>query len=88
MKIKCPHCKKALTDDDLTDLSADDIRTAINEIYARHGYIFKDDAIREHFEQYDWYEETVKPDDFTNDMLSDTEVKNIELLQAKEKELE
>lgn len=72
---------KALTDDDLDDLSDDEIQTAINEIYARHGYTFRDDTIRAQFEEYDWYEPTVAADDFSESAFSQTEKDNIALMR-------
>jgi hypothetical protein len=63
------------------ELSDDALRLAINEIYARHGYIFKDEDLLEYYRQYDWYEETVTPDKFSIDMFNDTEQQNISMLQ-------
>ncbi len=49
-----------INSEDLKKLSDEELRYAVNEIYARHGYIFKDDQLRTYYEQYDWYKETVK----------------------------
>lgn len=65
----------------IAELSDNELRDAINEIYARNGYIFKDDTIRAFYEQYDWYKETVKPADFSQDLFNDTETKNITAMQ-------
>ena len=73
--------REEITEKDAADLSDEELRYAINELYARHGYIFKDDAMRSYYENFDWYEETVAPDAFSLDLFNDTERKNIEILQ-------
>lgn len=77
-----PNSSKEIIDDDkIEELSDEDLRFAINEIYARNGYIFRDNELREHFEQFDWYEKTVKPDDFSMNMFNDVEKENVEKMQ-------
>ena len=73
---------RLLTEAEVKALSKDEVQTAINEIYARHGYRFETDSIRKHFEQYDWYNPTVSPDDFSESSFSSTEKANIDLLRA------
>ncbi len=41
--------------DDIRDYDRGQIRVLKNSIYARHGRIFKDAALREYFEQQSWY---------------------------------
>ena len=54
-----------------------------NEIFARHGYIFKTDKMREYFKKQDWY----KPDNGNiNDKLTEVERLNILLIKRYEKE--
>lgn len=48
---------------------------------ARHGYIFKDDQLRAHYEQYDWYKKTVKPEDFSDSVFNEVEKRNVQALQ-------
>lgn len=36
-------------------MSKDELRLARNEIYARHGYIFKDQELQKYFESKSWY---------------------------------
>jgi len=45
-----------LTRAELQGLSADRLHLARNEIFARRGRYFKDDALRAYFEQFPWYE--------------------------------
>lgn len=61
-------------------LSDADLTYAINEIYARHGYIFKSDELRRHFEQFSWYHGTIPADEFSFEMLNSVEQQNLNLL--------
>jgi hypothetical protein len=45
-----------LTRVELQGLSADRLHIARNEIFARRGRYFKDDALRAYFEQFPWYQ--------------------------------
>lgn len=45
-----------LTAEEITAYSAEEIRIGRNEIYARHGRIFNDETLVEHFEATSWYE--------------------------------
>jgi YARHG domain len=45
-----------LTRAELQGLSADRLHLARNEIFARRGRYFKDDALRAYFEQFPWYQ--------------------------------
>ena len=40
---------------DVENLRPEELRIMRNEIYARHGYTFREKEIRGHFEQQDWY---------------------------------
>ena len=57
-----------------------------NEIYARHGYIFQDESIRQHFENTDWYQGTVSSDQFDTSVFNDYELSNIDLIVQVESE--
>ena len=46
--------------DDISEYDRGQIRVLKNSIYARHGRIFKDPALREYFEQQSWYQGTRK----------------------------
>jgi hypothetical protein len=45
-----------LTPEELQGLSADDLALVRNEIFARRGRYFKDDALRTYFSQFPWYQ--------------------------------
>lgn len=55
---------RVYTRSEIEALSDTELLYALNEIYARHGRIFKDDQIREYFESQSWYEGTVSGDTF------------------------
>ena len=78
---------KLLTESDVEDLDKEDLRFAINEPYARHGYIFKDQGLQDHFDQFDWYDGTESDDKIVYKEFNDIEKKNIELMQKKRDEL-
>lgn len=72
-----------LQNSDVQYLSQDELQTAINEIYARHGYIFETKEIYDYFCQFDWYHPTTPKSSFNFNEFSDLERKNIELLTSK-----
>lgn len=74
-----------LTNDDLKGLSKDQVRTALNELYARRGYIFEDEGWKAYFEQKDWYEGTVEGEDFDDSVFNAYETANKDLIVAYEK---
>lgn len=56
------------------------IHLAKNEIYARHGYIFKNDDLNNYFKGQLWYEPSVTPEDFDDSIFNDYEKVNLKLL--------
>jgi hypothetical protein len=73
--------ERLLTASELQGLSKYDLRIMRNEIFGRHGYIFKSDDLKEHFRNQSWY--TPKYSD-VNSMLTDIEKKNIEFIKSHE----
>ena len=67
---------RLLTESDLENLTQEDLRIARNEIYARHGRKFLDEGLQEYFNGKSWYNGTIEPDDFKEDMLSEIERTN------------
>ncbi len=47
---------RRLTEEDLSGLSKEELRIARNEIYARHGYMFKSADLKEYFGSKSWYQ--------------------------------
>lgn len=68
---------RLLTYDDISYLSREQLILARNEIYARHGRIFKVDWIKKYFEAQPWYYGTLTEEEFSLDLLSDIEMENI-----------
>ena len=72
---------RTLTEADVRRMSQDQIQTAINEIYARHGYKFKDQGIFNYFSQFDWYHPITTDQEDAKRQFNSTENYNVELLQ-------
>ena len=66
---------------EIAALSDEDLRLAINELYARHGYTFKDQGLLDYYKKFDWYQPTVSPDEFSFDLFNDTEKANVQAMQ-------
>jgi len=64
---------------DLAGKDAATLRLARNEIFARHGMIFTDNALTDHFAKFDWYRPTV-----AEPALGDIELRNVELIRQYE----
>lgn len=73
---------RLLVSDDVVSLNKQDLRIMRNEIFARHGYIFKTTEMKGYFERLSWY----KPiyDDVTNQLTS-VEKSNVEFIKGYEK---
>ncbi|WP_458407204.1 YARHG domain-containing protein [Anaerotignum sp.] len=78
--------QKYLKKSDLFGLTEEECRLARNEIYARHGRIFKDKTLQEYFNSFDWYVPKIQPDDFREDILNKYEVANKDLIVEYEEE--
>src|SRR5688572_28710304 len=66
----------------LSGLFIEDVRQMRDEIYARHGKVFKDPWTQKYFASFDWY----KPDPkFNESSLSEIEKRNIATITAYEK---
>ncbi|RPI15472.1 MAG: YARHG domain-containing protein [Ignavibacteriae bacterium] len=72
---------RLLASDDVRNLSKWELKIMRNEIFARHGYIFKTDDMRDYFNRQSWYSGTY---DNVESMLSSTEKSNIELIKRYE----
>ncbi|MDO8734549.1 MAG: YARHG domain-containing protein, partial [Elusimicrobiota bacterium] len=59
---------------DLKNMTRDDLRNLRNEIYARHGYIFKSEDLSVYFRSKEWY---IPNPDFSESKLSAEEIKLI-----------
>ncbi len=83
-----PDSDKAyVTEDELKDLTQEELRIARNEIMARHGRIFRDPTLDAYFRSKEWYKPTMEPDEFdskSGQILNKFEMKNIALIKQME----
>jgi len=80
-KMREKLATEAITDDTLGAMFAEDLRVLRNEIYARHGRVFKDKELQKFFEAQAWY---IPNPEFKDDQLNEIEIANL----AKIKEAE
>lgn len=72
---------RLLTASDLADRSQWELRVMRNEIFARHGYIFKTPEMRSYFARQPWY--SPRRDDVSK-LLSEIEARNAKTLRSYE----
>lgn len=65
---------------EIDGLTAEECKIARNEIYARHGRLFNDAELQAYFDACPWYEGYISAEDFSEDMLSDVEKANRDLI--------
>jgi hypothetical protein len=70
---------RKLTEEDVKGKTKHELRIMRNEIYARHGYIFQNLELREHFMQRPWYKPTT-----INVNFNDIEEYNIRFIKLHE----
>ena len=75
-----------LTEDDLAGFTAEQCRLARNEIYARRGRRFKDPALQRYFDSLSWYNGTIEPSDFNDNVFNSYERANCSLIIDYERE--
>lgn len=72
--------KTYLMEDDLRNLSKDQLALARNEIFARHGYVFTTDEYKKYFSSKSWY--VPNPNfDGSDSSLNEYEIANYKVLQ-------
>lgn len=75
---------KKLTENDLKDLDAKELKLARNEIYARHGRKFDSEDLQKYFNSKSWYTGKIAPADFDESVFSKIEKYNIDYIVAYE----
>lgn len=79
-----PECDmKIYNGEDLNGLSAEELRLARNEVYARHGRIFSADDLHTYFSSKSWYIPRYDASEFDakgDSMLNEFEIKNRDLI--------
>ncbi|MBR5180139.1 MAG: YARHG domain-containing protein [Lachnospiraceae bacterium] len=73
-----------LDESNLYGLSKEECRLARNEIYARHGRLFKDASLTNYFESQNWYFGYIQPENFNDDILNEYERYNIDFIKKYE----
>lgn len=79
-----------LTEEDLRWLGPENLRLARNEIYARHGRMFKAADLQEYFDGQGWYQPIYTPEEFDamgESMLNEYERENLKLIQEMESQM-
>jgi len=74
--------RRLLRADDIENLPKSELEFMRNEIFARHGFCFKKKALRQQFENEDWY---VPNTTDIKGFLTDIEKKNIAIIKRYEK---
>ncbi len=74
---------RLLTREELKNCSKEELGFIRNEILARHGYPFKTEKYKRHFEATSWYQRDA---DYSYDRLSEVEQKNVSLIKKLEDE--
>jgi flagellar basal body-associated protein FliL len=68
------------TDKDVQGKSKDDVQAMLNELYARHGYIFQDATLKSQYEKQSWYKGTESDMSKVEQSFNTYEKKNLEYL--------
>lgn len=63
--------------DNIENKSDEELQLGRNEIFAKHGRIFKNPELRTYFEGKSWYNGTILPEQFSDSMLSRVELSNV-----------
>ncbi|MDO4324339.1 MAG: YARHG domain-containing protein, partial [Lachnospiraceae bacterium] len=71
-----------LTREEVEKLSLQAACYAKNEIYARHGRMFRSQELQDYFGEKSWYVGSIPPDEFSETVFNDYEKANISSLQS------
>lgn len=82
--VEYKYDKEYVTESFLKTLTQESTEILRNEIYARHGYIFKDVRLQYYFSLQSWYEENP---DFSTDDFNEFENSNILIILTHEKKM-
>lgn len=80
-KLRDKITNEPITNNMVEGLFVEDLRVLRNEIYARHGRIFKDPNLQKYFAAQSWYQPNPE---FKDDMLSEVESKNLAVIKEVE----
>ena len=68
---------------EISEMTSANLRLLRNEIFARHGYIFKSQELTNYFSKFDWYQPKLTSDQ-VDKKLSETDRYNISLIKSLE----
>ncbi len=74
---------RELTDDDLRGLGRAELSLVRNDIYARHGHIFKTPQMVSYYKAMDWYRPIIED---ASPLLNGLENRNVEFIKQKEEQ--
>lgn len=69
-----------LSPEDLQGMDDDQVQKAINDIYARNGYIFKNSLFQNYYDAQDWYYPQTNDMDEIREYMNDCERANCEMM--------
>ncbi len=72
--------ERAIGNSDLADKSALELDIMRNEIFARYGRRFQDAELQSYFKSQPWYQPRYEPDKFPQDLLTPTELLNVQFI--------
>ncbi|MGF6953462.1 putative nucleic acid-binding Zn-ribbon protein [Neobacillus sp. B4I6] len=75
--------KMVVSEEDIANLTKGQLRIARNEIYARHGYVFKSQDLQAYFSSKSWYH----PDPSFDGSLNEVEKENVDFIKVREDSL-
>ena len=70
---------------EICKIASADLRLLRNEIFARHGYIFKSPELTDFFSKFEWYQPNLTSDQIDK-VLTETDRYNISLIKSVEQE--
>lgn len=73
-----PSDSVLITEGELEKLDDKTVELIKNEIYARHGYIFTNRALKKYFENFNWYEPS---EEYSPNLLNPTEKANLKTIK-------
>ena len=72
--------QREYTIEELKDYPEDILYLALNEIYARHGYIFRNENLQNYFMGQVWYTPLVEGENFSDEVFNEYEKENLKVL--------
>ena len=72
--------QREYTIEELKDYPEDILYLALNEIYARHGYIFRNEDLQNYFMGQVWYTPLVEGENFSDEVFNEYEKENLKVL--------